>query len=120
MINVSRAINDTRFVQPFTVYRKSGGEWVNGRWEQSENPIQLSGVISIAKEKDLQMIPEGDRIGGAIVIHSTQELFITHKDGEAGTSDEILWRNERYKLISVNTYADYGYYKAIGIRKVSN
>jgi len=117
MINVGRIVNG-RNTQSFTVYRKSGA-WASGRWPQTEATILLSGVISVAKEKDLIQVPEGDRTGGAIVIHTTQVLYITYAaNGPAngGTSDEVLWQGDRYRLLSVAPYVDYGYYKSIGVR----
>jgi hypothetical protein len=119
MINISRVINDKRITQTFTAYRKSGS-WIAGRWVQNENPVQLVGVISIAKERDIQQVPEGDRVGGEIAIYSTQALFVTQAQSNTGTSDEVMWQGDRYRLFSVKPYIDYGYYKAIGIRMTSD
>ncbi|MBZ9633071.1 hypothetical protein [Clostridium sp. FP1] len=124
MINVGRIING-RNSQPFIVYRKSGS-WVSGRWIQTETSIPLTGTITIAKEKDLQQIPEGDRVGGEIAVYCTQALYVTHAannpltSSNPGTSDEVLWQGARYKLFSVRPLIDYGYYKGIGIRMTSN
>lgn len=121
MINVSRIVNDYRFSQSFKVFRKSG-EWVKGRFVQSESEIILNGVIAPAKPKEIEMIPEGDRIGGEISIYTTNKLDVTRAlgNGEKGTSDEIEWQGERYKLYQVNDYSQYGYYSAIAMRLVSN
>lgn len=124
MINVGRIVVG-RNAQPFTVYRKSGS-WQDEGWVEAENPITVVGTITIAKEKDLQQVPEGDRIGGEIAIYTTQPLYVTHavKDpitgAESGTSDEILWQGDRYKLFNANPYTDYGYNKCIGIRTAGN
>ncbi len=121
MINVSKVITDPRVAKTFTIYRKSG-EWVSGRFEQTENPMQLTGVISVASAREIEQIPEGDRVGGEIVIHCTQEIFTTHTSdtsSDTGTSDELLWHGDRYKIYSVSPYSDYGYYKAIGQRMAS-
>lgn len=128
MINVARAVNDPRFSQKFKVFRKSG-EWVKGRFVESEKEISMIGVIAPSKPKEIEMIPEGDRVGGEITIHTTRKLYTTHsieneKENEAeqneGTSDQIEWQGERYKLYQVNDYSQYGYYSAIGMRLVSN
>lgn len=121
MINVSRIVNDSRFSQSFKVFRKSG-EWIKGRFVQKENGININGVITPAKPKEIEMIPEGDRVGGEISIHTTSKLYATHSlENEAeGTSDEIEWQGERYKLYQVNDYSQYGYYSAIAMRLVSN
>ena len=126
MINVAHAVLDPRFAQTFKVFRKSG-EWVNFRFIESEKEISMIGVITPSKPKEIEMIPEGDRVGGEITIHTTRKLYITHaiQDEESenefeGTSDEIEWLGERYKLYQVNDYSKYGYYSAIGMRLVSN
>ena len=126
MINVAHAINDPRFSQKFKVFRKSG-EWVKGRFIESEKEISMIGVITPSKPKEIEMIPEGDRVGGEITIHTTRKLYITRSidasedNGEnQGTSDIIEWQGERYKLYQVNDYSQYGYYSAIGMRLVSN
>ncbi|BDR73334.1 hypothetical protein K144316041_20420 [Clostridium tetani] len=123
MINISRVINDPRFSQTFSIFRKSG-EWQKGRFVQKEVEIKMTGVITVAKSKDIEMIPEGDRVGGELAIYSTQEIFTTRKgdiskEKHSGTSDELLWHGERYKIYSVSPYRDYGYYKAIAMRKAS-
>lgn len=126
MINVAHAVNDPRFSQSFKVFRKSG-EWIKGRFVEEEKEISFTGVITPSKPKEIEMIPEGDRVGGEITIHTTRKLYTTHsiQDEESandfeGTSDEIEWQGERYKLYQVNDYSQYGYYSAIGMRLVSN
>ncbi|ENK0558917.1 hypothetical protein AB2T19_003769 [Clostridium botulinum] len=121
MINVSRVINDPRVSQTFIIFRKPG-KWERGRFipEKDEIEINMRGVISVAKPKDIEIIPEGDRVGGELVIYSTQEIFTTRKvEKDSGTSDELLWHGERYKIYSVSPYIDYGYYKVIAMRKAS-
>ncbi|MFV3013563.1 hypothetical protein ACLD43_17580 [Clostridium botulinum] len=123
MIDVSRVLNDPRVSQSFIIFRKSG-KWDKGRFVQEEVEINMSGVISIAKSKDIEMIPEGDRVGGELAIYSTQKIFTTRKGDmsqqkDSGTSDELLWNEERYKIYSASPYSDYGYYKAIAMRKAS-
>ncbi|NHI49143.1 hypothetical protein FDE94_15115 [Clostridium botulinum] len=116
MISVSRVILDPRFSESFKVYRKSG-EWIKGRFIQDEKELDMNGVITPAKPKQIEMIPEGDRVGGEICIHAINKLYTTHSDDESeGTSDEIEWHDERYKLYSVGDLSQFGYYSAIGIR----
>lgn len=113
MINLSSVVTDPRFAQSFTIFRKSG-EWAAGRFEQSENKINFVGTVSIASAKEIEQIPEGDRVGGEIVIHCTQEIFTTRTGNDlnnssddsnkCGTSDELLWHGDRYKLYSVSPY----------------
>lgn len=112
MINVSRLLRSPRFVQSFTVYRK-GGSFVEGEWVQTETAVPMFGVITAASAKDLLQVPEGDRVKGIMAFYSTRELIVTN---ETGTSDEVVWNNERYRLFQLWPYKDYGFYKALGER----
>lgn len=120
MINVAHAVNDPRFSQSFKVFRKSG-EWEKGRFVEEEKELNFTGVIAPSKPKEIEMIPEGDRVGGEITIHTTRKLYTTHStEDNKGTSDQIEWQGERYKLYQVNDFSQYGYYSAIGMRLVSD
>lgn len=125
MINVARAVNDSRFCQNFKVFRKHG-EWAKGRFIEAETEINMIGVITPSKPKEIEMIPEGDRVGGEITVYTTKKLYTTRSietnesEENQGTSDIIEWQDERYKLYQVNNYSQYGYYSAIGMRLVSN
>ena len=127
MLDMSSIVLDPTFSQTFTVYRKTGDWAPNGEFVVTENPITMIGVISIANAKQIEFIPEGDRIGGEIAIHTTQILYNSRSADEtetpikeAGLSDEIEWHGDRYKIYQVNEYSDYGYFFAIGQRKATD
>lgn len=114
-INVSRVINNRKLKENFTVWRKTG-KWIGGRWEQDEIALIFEGVVTAAGTKDIIQVPEGDRISQLMCFHSIQQLYTTHiGDDFSGTSDEIEWRGSRFKVFKVLPWADFGYYKAIGI-----
>jgi len=118
MINVGHVVLSRNFAQPkgFTVYRQSG-EWIRGRWESTEQMLRLSGTITVASPEDLEQVPEGDRVTGSMCFYSPREIYRTRDDGDdSGTSDEIEWHGERYRVYAVLPWRDYGYYKAIGAR----
>lgn len=110
-MNVGRVVTG-RLAQDVTIYRKSGS-WVGGRWVASETALTVRGVVDIPDPMELEQIPEGDRQRGAIRLHTTAPILIT---STSGTSDEILWRGNRYRVMQVVPYADYGYYKAIAVK----
>jgi len=123
MINVGHIVNSRNFAQPngFMVYRQTG-EWVRGRWVSSETAIQMQGTITAANPNDLVQVPEGDRVAGLMCFYSQQVIYTTRAaDGTdpGGTSDEIVWNGERYRVSSVVPWADFGYWKAFGVRMVS-
>lgn len=121
MINLSRVITDPRIAQknPFTVYRKSG-DWQGGRWIQTETPIYMRGIITPATAKDITQVPEGDRTGGELTVLTLDPVYVTHLDDNfKGTSDEILWNSERYRVFNVFPWNEFGFYHAIAIRMIS-
>lgn len=123
MIDVSSVVLDPRFAQTFTVKRYTDGKWEAGRWVQTPDVIKITGIISIANAKQIEFIPEGDRIGGEIAIHTTVPLYNSRNGTETkkgGTSDIVIWHDDEYKIYQVNEYSDYGYYFAIGQRMASD
>jgi hypothetical protein len=123
MINVGRIVNSRNFSQPggFTVYRKSG-DWKSGRWVSFEDSIQMQGTVTAMNPKDLIQVPEGDRVTGIMCFYSEQFIYTTRSESdvaEGGTSDEIVWRDDRYRIFSVVPWGDFGYVKAYGVRMVS-
>jgi len=121
MLDLSSVVTDPRVAQTVPLYRKNG-DWVNGRFVETETKADMTGTISIASAKQLEFIPEGDKVGGEIAIHTATPLYTSRnlKDNDgnslSGTADQILWHDERYKIYAVKPYRDYGYYFAIGQR----
>lgn len=120
MIDLSRVITDPRIAQkqPFTVWRKST-TWQGGRPTSTELPVSIDGIITPASARDIQQVPEGDRVGGEITILTIQPIYITRAGNEQGTSDEVEWDGDRYRVFNVFPWKDYGFYHGIGIRKTS-
>ena len=117
-INVSRVMLSPRISQHYTVLRTSGG-WQKGKYVLAEpQELDFTGTITVAREKDLLIVPEGDRVKGTMCFHALKEIYVTHKDGseQSGISDIIVWRGNHYRIVSVSPEIDYGYYKAIGNR----
>lgn len=122
MIDVSELIVDPDLAQPYTVHRMSG-IWTDGEFIQTELPLPFYGVVIVANTQDVNMMPEGDRIAGLMVFYTTPDnpIFVTRNlDTDQGTSDEVEWRGERYKIMQTFPYHDYGYIKAIGTRKLGD
>lgn len=126
MLDLSSVVLDPMFAQSFIVYRPSG-DWVGARFVENEpEEITMIGTISIANAKQIEFIPEGDRVGGEIAIHTTVPLYCSRNAVDSSgnnvsyVADEILWHGERYKIYQVNEYNDYGYYFAIAQRKLTD
>ena len=92
--------------QRFSISRRAG-RWHEGRFEpESEEIIEATGNIQPANAEALQFFPEGERRRGAITIRTATLLHLT--DG-TDIADSVLWRGERYKLIRVDRWDDYGF-----------
>jgi hypothetical protein len=117
MIEVTDVCNAPELAQDYTIQR-SAGSWVDGVWQSATTDVAGFGVISVAKPKDLQMIPEGDKITSAMVFHSELPIYTTHEngDGQGGSSDILIWRGNRFRVIQVAEYVDYGFFRAIATR----
>jgi hypothetical protein len=119
MINLSRVILSPHLnVQSLTVFR-SKGSFVAGRWvEQIQSPpsFNLMGIAYPSSEKELAMVPEVDRIRGAMTFLTVEQLYVTHVSPSKGLSDKVQWNDELYKIISLLPWKDYGFYASVGER----
>lgn len=118
LVDISFLIEDADFAQPFIAYRKAGKWAKGGKFVQDENIIKHFGIVQPAGVEDIDQLPEGDRAKGVMCFYSRKDIHLTRIGGEdkSGTSDEIEWRNKRYKIIQTMPYLDYGYIKAFGVR----
>jgi hypothetical protein len=122
MINVGRITVSQNFRQPegFVVHRKIG-HWEKGKFIQTEKSILMQGTIINASPKEINQLPEGDRITGMMAIYSPEAIFITRvatsncKNSSSGTSDEIEWKGKRYRIVNINPWQEFGYYKAFAV-----
>ncbi len=117
MINVGRVVNSSKLRQPkpFIVWRETG-DWIAGRFVETESAIPMDGVVTAAGTKDIIQVPEGDRTSQLVVFHSTMPLYVTHDDVQGkGTSDEIEWHGQRYRLFQGKDWSDFGYCRMVGV-----
>jgi hypothetical protein len=118
MLNVSRVLQNPHFRQTFRVYR-SEGEFRLGGWveiAQSPEYFEMSGVAWPSSAKEIQQVPEGDRIQGMHTFATIDPLYVTHASGIPGTSDQLEWNGERYRLLQILNFNDYGFNVAVGAR----
>lgn len=124
MINVSDVVLDLDFAQPvaFTVYRTTG-TWTGGRFNTTSTTTTYNGTIVPMNTREMDQLPQGDRITGAIVIYTPSVLYTTRLDQavptQGGISDEILWQGERWKILNVRNFVEFGYYRATAVRKLA-
>lgn len=120
-INVKRVIENPLFTTSFIVHRKKA-TWLGGRPMVQESDLQFSGVISVTSPKELQQFPEADRIRGMITILSTQELYTTTSfdTDNQFLSDVVEYKARHYKIVDVNAWIDFGYYRAHAVYMEGN
>ena len=118
MLNPSRILSSPHFRQTFSVFRSSGKFALGGWIEEVQSPpsFDVSGAVWPSTAKEIEQVPEGDRVTGMVSFASVTPLFTTHASGVAGTSDQIEWHGELYKLIQVMNYSDYGFYVVVGAK----
>jgi hypothetical protein len=131
MINLSRVVAGILLPESYTIQRNAGA-FVAGGWKivGSVN-VQGYGVVSVAKDQDLLMLPEGDRVTGAMVFHSEQRIYETQLDGgfnqqaygaggfgstKQHLSDIILWNSLQYRVLLVAPYPNRAYWRAVAVR----
>jgi len=103
--------------QSYTVKRTTGS-FTRGRWAaDTPTEIEMFGVVTVVNEKELQQIPEADRITGAMYFFSKDPIYVTR---EGAVSDKIYWQGDWYRIFQIAQWPDYGYYRATGVRTTGN
>jgi hypothetical protein len=119
MIDVSDIVVDPDLAEAFTIYRTTGA-FGEGGWIANEpTVVPAKGVVTVVNEKELEMIPEGDRVKGAMNFYTTTPINVTSQAG-SNISDEIEWKGERYRVVSIAPWVSFGFYKATGVRMEGN
>ena len=115
MIDLSEVVNDPDLAQPFTILRQSGSFQLGGWVANEPQPIDAFGAITVATQRMMQMVPEGDRVGGEMAFFTANEIYLT-SEKRSGTSDQLVWHDEKYRVIHVAPWMDYGFNIAIAVR----
>ena len=122
MINLSRVVHSPLLSQPVTFIRTSG-RWVQGQFQKDQGEtVRLRGIVTVAKPDDLNQVPEADRQGGGMKVLTTARIYETGSLDTAPAADGLnfadvlVWRGQRYKVVSVAPDADYGFYRSICTR----
>jgi hypothetical protein len=117
MISVEEIVNDPEFGQFFMIHRHDGS-FIQGVWTVNPKPkkIKCFGPVIAANVKEINQLPEGDRISGIMIFYTPKSIPLMTSHVDPGTSDEIYWQGELFKIVQVNLYENYGYYKGYGRR----
>ena len=102
---------DPDFCTTFVV-EKHVVTWVEGSPQDEITPIKVTGIVAPSSPKDVEMLDLADHKHGVKTFY-TNEVDLEVTDTEK-TSDTIIWKGGRYKLLHVFDYSENGYWKAIG------
>lgn len=119
--DLSEVVDDGVLSEPFIINRLTG-QFQAGGWVETASVIPGYGVVSVASEEDILMIPEGDRVTGAMVFHTQKRIYLTQKDvdGTQYVSDVMVWNYQKYRVMHVGPYPNRRYWKAIAVRLQGN
>ena len=111
VINLEELTFDPDFCTTFEV-EKHVVTWVEGEPVETVTSTKVTGIAAPSSPKDVEMLDLADHKHGTKTFYTNEvELCITDTKN---TSDTIVWRGGRYKLLHVFDYSDNGYWKAIG------
>ncbi len=117
--DLSFVVNDGVLSESYQIERTIGTFGLGG-FSQSSTTIPGWGVVSVATQKDLEMIPEGDRPSGAQVFHSEEVIYETLETSTQSSSqyvsDVMIWGNTRWRVLAVWPYPNRNFWKAVAVR----
>ena len=112
-LDLSDIVTSPEFRQTITIVRDMGGDWFQGEYKKTTQTFTTLGVVSATNEREIQMLPEGDRGSETKEVHTIIPLF-TARGGSIGRdADVIVWNDENYKVVKVQNSGDYGYWRAV-------
>lgn len=104
-LDVSDVLADPLFADTLTLYRTTETVGSNGRTSVTQATSTFSAVVTSANGKELERLPEADRVKGGIIVHTVTRLV---NGGGNLAPDEILYLGDRYTVVSLNDYSRYG------------
>jgi hypothetical protein len=124
VLNIAELLTDPDFVQNVTINRRVNQLVTTGdaAGEVTISTFLLTVPMCVQPIKDaddLLVLPEGQRSNKMMKFYSLQAMYCDDGDLPAGATDArfdvVQWGTEKYKLLHVRNWSDYGYYEAIGV-----
>lgn len=103
---------ESMFTDFYTVTRRSPSAYVAGRLQPATtSTLTISACVQPIAGIDLQRLPEGMRIDGALSLWTTTPLFTK---GAAQDPDQMVVEGETFEVATVEPWGVVGnYYKAV-------
>ena len=117
-MRLSRVCYNRRFGnEAVKVLRSTGGAYGPGGWSETKTTLNLRGVVTAPDGEELNMVPEADRVKGAILFYSPERLHETSNTPRfQGTSDQLVWEGQSYRVMKLWPYHSRGFYKVLAVR----
>lgn len=117
-----RVLRNPHFRQTIRIYRSEGHFGAGGWIEDIPSPayFDTTGVVWPSSAKEIEQVPEADRIVGMMTVATETQIYATHASGTPGTSDQLEWGGERYKVIQLLPFSDYGFFVGVCARLVGD
>jgi hypothetical protein len=123
MIDVSELLNDPDLCSEFTIERPTG-KFAMGGWQAGDPEIiPAYGAVRNLSGNEIQQLPEADRVLDVLSVRSVTPMngsTTGNADGNAQTSDIIIWNGSRYRVVRTRDYSEQGYYYAEASRMEGN
>lgn len=120
LLSLAEIVQDPDFQQSFIINRISCDWDAGGILQTTEQKLLVSGIITPQKTRDMKQTPQGDQLEGNIDVYTNEPIYTTQLgpvNEDSRLSDEVEWRNDRYRILSVENFADFGYYHAVATLK---
>jgi hypothetical protein len=108
------ALANADISENWTILRNNG-RFATGGWQKSPEEIQAFGTSSPAGPREIDMIPEADRVSAIRVFRTTRPMFVTSADLSI-TSDTIVWKGQKFRVFRVFEYPQRGWWGAVATR----
>lgn len=106
LLDVSDIVLDPDFMDTgLTRHRALQAVDDNGRASDAETNLTFDAVVTSDSGEMLARMPDGSRVSGAIMVHTTLDLTPGRGDTPA---DEITWQGRRYTVERLADYSHFG------------
>ncbi len=96
------------FRKPYTVIRRSPGNYVDGYWvEGVETNITIKASVQPLKVSEIEALPEGKRSSSAVKIYSDDKLMAAKQateESQAVSADILLYAGSRWEIVACAAY----------------
>lgn len=105
LLDVSDALDDEDFADTLALTVRAVTVGEDGRGVTTETTTNISGVVTSDKGRNRDLIAEGQRVVGSILVHTRVRLT---SGGDGREADVVTWSGRDYTVSSVDDYTRYG------------